>query len=215
MEFRPIEAKGARLVTYSKKFPRRVIGQAWAWNTGGARVWRMKTALFAKMHGITDHENGLKDTFGDKWAFWFRDVIASLNVFPLGLDSETSAAAVQTMDLERFQASFAERGEAALSSLHLYAPCLPEIDGKTLIPPARLRPIFAFHLQFWSATPDEIVASASSTVSRFARLSLRPLSAHWSRDAARASLAASELCSQLCLPLNVPHASRPPHVHET
>lgn len=215
MEFRPIEAKGARLVTYSKKFPRRVVGHAWAWNTDGARVWRMKTALFAKLHGITDHENGLKDAFGDKWAYWFRDVIASLNVFPLGLDCETSLAAVQTMDLERLQTSIAERGEAAFTSLHLYPPRLPEVDGKTLIPSARLRPIFAFHLQFWSATPDEVVASASSTVSRSARLSLRKLSAHWSRDAVRASLAAPELSSQLYLPLVVPYGARPLAIHET
>lgn len=158
IEQRPPQAKGARLVTYSRDFERRVNGHAWQWNTPMTWVWREKLRRFAGMHGISEF-SGLSETFGPRWAWWFRDIIESLNLVgtqPIGSDLEK--AITSGIDLDRFGATIRENPSLSRgNSLHLYPPQAPlQENGKPFPVPRSLRPYFHFHQYNWFRTLDEL-----------------------------------------------------------
>lgn len=161
MDFRPVEAKGARLISYSKTFPRKIVGHAWAFNTDGSRFWRQKVALFAETHGVKDME-GLKTRFGARWAWWFRDVIESYNLFPfLDRGCDERRIYLEGLDQDRIPAEFWDNG-GFLSALHAYRPKSPEIDGKPVPPPRRLAPVFGFHFSNWNKSREQIASELAA-----------------------------------------------------
>lgn len=170
MDFRPVEAKGARLITYSKGFPRKVVGHAWAWNTDGSAMWRKKVSIFADLHRVKDLD-GLKTRFGPRWAWWFRDVIESLNPLPCFSFTGSEVLTIfNSIDVERFGAVVDSAGDSGLemASLHLYRPELPLVEGKPVQPPRRLRAAFDFHLSNWSKSRDQIAADSDARKTRHA-----------------------------------------------
>jgi hypothetical protein len=170
MDFRPVEAKGARLITYSKNFPRRVVGHAWAFNTAGSALHRKKVEVFAKRHRIKDLTH-MKERFGPRWAWWLRDLIRTINLAPYLRGDDLHAYLREgSPDCLAF-AELLESGKS-MFALHLRRPELPEVDGKPLDrPPIEMRGVFSFHQGNWSLSPDEIDAarSARSPVERSAR----------------------------------------------
>lgn len=155
MDFRPLEAKGARLVTYSKGFPRKIVGHAWAFNTPGSALWRKKVQTFAELHRIKDLDEMAK-RFGPRWAWWFKDLIETINLVPvLPGDGVSVYLREGGRDLEMFTEAI-EIWSVHVLALHLRMPELPEVDGKRVQPPARLRSVFDFHLTNWRKTRDEI-----------------------------------------------------------
>lgn len=168
MDFRPVEAKGARLITYSKSFPRKIVGHAWGFHTPAKAIWRKKVARFSELHRIQDLGQ-MKFRFGPRWAWWFRDVIESLNILP-GLSIEEVRVYFDSgVDAVRFQSAL-ETG-ATLQGMHLYEPRLPEVSGVVdLQPPRRLRHVFDFHLSSWRMSPDEIAERSASDRRRMADL---------------------------------------------
>ena len=146
LQLRPDSAKGARLVTYSEDFPRRVIGHAWQWNTPGSAAWRRKLELFASIHGVRDFAD-LSRAFGPRWAWWFRDVIESLNVEPW-----EDVVRRRWFDGERFmQAQAVAPLQLCPERLHVYPPRPPLDDnGKPFPVPRRLSGVFDYHSRMWS-----------------------------------------------------------------
>lgn len=160
MDFRPVEAKGARLITYAKNFPRKVVGHAWAFNTPASALWRKKVATFAELHRVKSLE-GLSKRFGPRWAWWFRDVIESINLAPFLSGKMLSAyLSPESPDCLAFSEHLLLGGN--FLALHLRRPELPEVDGKRLQPPARLRSAFEFHLANWDRTRDQLAYDASA-----------------------------------------------------
>ena len=165
MEFRPLEAKGARLIAYAKNFPRKVVGHAWTFNTAGSRFWRMKVSVFAGWHGIKSMD-GLNARFGPRWAWWFRDVIQTVNLLPHLERGSEERRLYYERDLASDRVdSFWDSG---MKSLHVCVPKLPELDGKPIPPPRELASVFEFHCSNWFSSPQEI---AAARVARNARLS--------------------------------------------
>lgn len=152
MDFRPAEAKGARMVTYARSFPRKVVGHAWSFNTEGARFWRMKVAAFAAIHRVKDLDVMAK-RYGPRWAWWLRDLIESINLIPI-LGSDQMGSYVNGRDNE--SVNEAVMLGVSVLALHLYRPRLPEVDGVPVHPPARLRAVFGFHLANWDKSRDLI-----------------------------------------------------------
>ena len=161
MEMRPASAKGARLITYSKDFERRVSSHAFQWNTARTRVWRLKVKRFAEIHGIKDF-SGLSSRFGPRWAWWFKDVIQSLNVWTGQQSTAVTRDIFDCSDLEAVESAFERHGSDARRLLHLTEPKLPEVDGKPAIPPLPLRSTFAFHLGNRSAFADQVITPAQA-----------------------------------------------------
>lgn len=155
MAMRPESAKGARLVTYSKSFDRRVNGHAWQFNSDGSLMWRMKLEIFAKMHGI-EHYEGLKEVLGPRWAWWFRDVIESLNLlaFEGVIGPQNLRAFVTAIDLERLKIAN-DQGHCP-GGMHLYQPELPKnASGEPVTPPIYLRKYFSRHMTCWDQPPKQ------------------------------------------------------------
>ena len=154
MEMRPESAKGARLVTYSKDFPRKIVGHAWQWNTERSHLWRRKVEIFAKLHGITEFE-GLTKAFGPKWAFWFRDVIESMNLLAFApVDFDLRCVEMNSVDMERFSQSLTVKGFSLVGSMHHYRPRPPcDSHGSPFAPPRALAAVFAFHCGSWIQAP--------------------------------------------------------------
>lgn len=167
MDFRPVEAKGARLVAYSKDFPRKVVGHAWSFNSEGSANQRAKRAVFAKLHRIKDMDR-MKLRFGPRWAWWLNDLISSINLVPVLSHAETYQEASESLSRyingpENEEFCLAMDQGVSMLALHLRCPELPkDSDGVTIHPPKRLRAIFDFHLANWSKTADEIAADSDS-----------------------------------------------------
>lgn len=161
MDFRPVEAKGARMVTYARSFPRKVVGHGWSFNTEGARFWRMKVAAFAAIHRVKDLDVMAK-RYGPRWAWWLRDLIESINLIPI-LGSDQMGAYVNGRDNEAVNEAV-KLGVSVLA-MHLYRPRLPEVDGVPVHPPARLRAVFGFHLANWDRSRD-LIAHESAALRR-------------------------------------------------
>lgn len=172
MDFRPVEAKGARLISYSKSFPRKVVGHAWAFHCEGSELWRQKVSVFAQLHRVKDLDQ-MKLRFGPRWAWWFRDVIQSLNLLPF-LPADRVRGYIESVDSDRFNdalAACSSDESVDLTSLHLYRPKLPEVEGVScMVPPRRLRSVFEFHLGSWGMNRDEIAARSASDRRRMAAL---------------------------------------------
>jgi hypothetical protein len=168
MDFRPVEAKGARLITYSKSFPRKVVGHAWGFHTPAKAIWRQKVARFAELHRVKDLA-GMKARFGPRWAWWFKDLIESLNILPGMTCDQVRVYFDSGVDAARLESSLTNGG--TLTALHLYPFELPTLPGvENLQPPRRLRPVFDFHLMSWNLTPDQIADRSASDRRRLAAL---------------------------------------------
>lgn len=168
MDFRPVAAKGARLITYSKSWPRKIVGHAWGFHTAAKAIWRAKVARFAELHRVKDLD-GMKARFGPRWAWWFRDVIESLNILPGMSCAEARVYFDSGVDAARLEASLEAGG--TLSGLHLYRPEMPVVLGvENLQPPRRLRPVFDFHFSSWGLSPDQIAERSASDRRRMADL---------------------------------------------
>jgi len=166
MDFRPAEAKGARLISYSKSFPRKVVGHAWSFNSDGARFWRQKVALFAETHRIKSLD-GLAFRFGPRWAWWFRDVIESYNLLPfLPRSTDERTAYFEGLDWSKISDSCLQGGES-MHCIHLWRPKLPEIDGVPVSPPKRLRWAFGFHLSNWDKSREQVAAAVAASRSKY------------------------------------------------
>ena len=168
MDFRPVEAKGARLISYSKSFPRKIVGHAWGFHTPAKAIWRKKLARFAEIHHIRDLTQ-MKDRFGPRWAWWFRDVIESLNILP-GMNCEEVGVYFDSgVDFDRLEV--ARESGSTFECLHLYQPRLPEVLGEFVLqPPRHLRHVFGFHFSSWHLSPEQIADRSSSDRRRFASL---------------------------------------------
>lgn len=172
MEFRPESAKGARLITYSKGFPRKVVGHAWSFHCESSELWRAKVAVFAKIHRVKDLA-GMQKRFGPRWAWWFKDLISSLNLIPslsFAPSQEAAADAIVRYVNGPENAAFklAMDSGTNMLALHLRRPELPDIDGKPASPPRRLRAVFDYHLSTWDMTPCQISARSASDQRRAA-----------------------------------------------
>ena len=185
MEFRPLAAKGARLITYSKNFPRKVVGHAWAFNSPGGRFWRQKLQVFAGLHGVKEY-SGLKEKFGPRWAWWFRDVIESLNLLHLPLTSDERNAFMQGLPEDRLNDSLASG--VSLRALHLYCPRLPLLEGKEINPPKDLVSYFAFHFAHWRKKRAEL--HSDFAYERFSAFLLPRVGPSPRLDAAKAAILA-------------------------
>lgn len=180
MDFRPVDAKGARLIAYSKGFPRKVVGHAWSFHCEGSELWRAKVGVFAKLHRIRDLGH-MRDRFGDRWAWWLRGLISSLNLFPLvvsadGYESASAGVSRYVNGLENTAFVEAMGAGVDMMALHLSRPKLPEILGvngqpdRVLEPPARLRSVFDFHFSSWDMTAAEIAERSDSDRRRMVAL---------------------------------------------
>ncbi len=150
MEMRPESAKGARLVSYSESFPRKINSHAWQWNTDLTHLWRRKLECFAKLHGITEYE-GLGKAFGPKWAFWLRDLIESMSLRSFTECSfDLRVVEMNSLDPERFNESLGFHGFNLATSMHHYRPRPPmDEKGRSFYPPRALADVFAFHCRSW------------------------------------------------------------------
>lgn len=156
IEQRPAAAKGARLISYSQDFERRVVGHAWQWNTPMTWLWRRRLEAFAKFHGIGDY-SGLSQAFGPRWAWWFRDVIEAFNL--PDLSAEDGSAFYSTVDPSRFAQSLENPAFSVVNSLLLYEPHSPLNENGQPIPvPRELDPVFTFYRLNWFRSPAEILA---------------------------------------------------------
>ena len=166
MEMRPESAKGARLVSYSKDFPRKIVGHAWAFHTPKYSLWRRKVAVFAGFHGVDGHD-GLAKAFGPKWVFWLRDLIQSINLEAFGsVDSDLRKVEMSSLDFERFAESLDVKGFSLSGSMHLYRPRLPcDSKGNPFCPSRALAGVFAFHCGSWVQVPPP--AAVRVSVGRF------------------------------------------------
>lgn len=150
---RPATAKGAKLITYSQNFPKKVNSHLFMWATEGTASWRRKVGLFASLHGIKDLD-GLSSRFGSRWAFWFRDLIETLNdgVSALNFESVLPARYSEV-------ALLACRPIAVLAAdpFHSIPPRPPvKDDGTYFTIPLPLRSVFAFHVQNWATDRETI-----------------------------------------------------------
>ena len=186
MDCRPPEAKGARLITYSKSFPRKVVGHSWVFYCEGSILWRKKLAMFAGLHRIRDLDQ-MKSRFGPRWAWWLRDLIESLNVLP-SLPFDQVRAYIEGLDAERLSAALDAGGR--LTTLHLYRPKLPEVDGRSLSPPRRLRAVFGFHLSSWDMTREEMAFAVIAERKRVTDPNFRTYFTEEMRQAARETVLA-------------------------
>lgn len=149
--FRPFSAKGARLITYSQGFPRRVNSHQFMWLTENTASWRRKVGIFAALHGVKDLA-GLAERFGPRWSFWFRDLIETLN----------DGTLFDLRDLPRdrlieFSALLVRPGPEISSPLHSLPPRAPmKDDGKLWEIPPPLRSVFIWHLKNWRSDREKI-----------------------------------------------------------
>lgn len=174
MEFRPVDAKGSRLVTYARSFPRKVVGHAWSFNSPGAEHQRAKRAVFAKLHGIKDLDK-MKSRFGPRWAWWLNDLISSINLVPSlscapSYEQAGAALARYVNGPENEAFCLAMDSGVNMLAMHLRRPELPLMNGVPVEPPRRLRAIFGFHLENWNKTADQIAAVSASNRRRMADL---------------------------------------------
>lgn len=151
VEARPPEAKGARLISYSKDFDRVVRGHQWQWNTPRTRLWRVRLRIFAEYHGLTDFSQ-LKETFGPKWAFWLAPIIHRVNLFPhvdASDDPELFKAFIESLSrIANFEGSVSSFNHDGF----LVAPPQSPLDDEGLpIPLSKvMRPIFFSHSRTWN-----------------------------------------------------------------
>lgn len=163
LDSRPDEAKGCRLVTYSKGFPRRVTGHQFQWNCPSTALWRAKLAIFARLHGIDDFDD-LSATFGPRWAWWFRDIILSLNV----IEKQAEIGGFSDLEDPRFSINLeSDPSFLARGPLSLYQPTPPlDDDGNPFPAPRELRRVFQFHAMNWNKSKQELLERAD----RFRRI---------------------------------------------
>jgi hypothetical protein len=120
-------------------------------------AWRQKVAMFARIHGISDF-SGLSLAFGPRWAWWFRDVIESLNILDVPeLGSDRSAAVTAGIDFDRFAVAIENPSFLAGNRIHLYCPKRPLTDNGSEFPaPRELAPFFDFHANNWFRSEQQI-----------------------------------------------------------
>nr|CRY97848.1 hypothetical protein [uncultured prokaryote] len=164
VEARPPEAKGARLISYSKGFDRIVCGHAWQWNTSRTRLWRVRLRIFAEYHGLTDFSQ-LKETFGPKWAFWLTPIIHRVNLLPhlesLN-DPELAVAFMESLDrIPNFKDSLSLfRNDGFLVA----PPENPLNDEGLPIPLSKaMRPIYFSHAMRWNK-PKSLALTKKQTI---------------------------------------------------
>ena len=74
IEQRVKEDRGLRLVRYSQGA--KSVSNQFAWNSPYARLWRAKLKWWARSYSVYEYD-GLSERFGSRWAWKYREAIAS------------------------------------------------------------------------------------------------------------------------------------------
>jgi len=166
VDSRPPEAKGARLVTYSRNFPRRAVGHKFMFLGGSADLWRSKLDFMADLWGLADID-GFSERFGPNWVFWLRDLIWTLN---------TGADATLTADFAKRLAPFVVAyPDLDSSRLHTVPPRPPITeDGKAFPVPALLAYVFERHSRMWAMPRQEWVRHSRHSRAKLAHPNQEP-----------------------------------------